>query len=102
MARQYESLFPILEELGVGLVAFSPMANGLLTGKYDKNSKFDAKLDYRSMMPQFTDEAMEKNQELFGLLNQIADEKEATPSQISLAWMLCKKPYIVPIPGTQN
>ncbi|MDD3137419.1 MAG: aldo/keto reductase [Lachnospiraceae bacterium] len=102
MARQYECLFPVLEELGVGLVAFSPMANGLLTGKYDKNSKFDEKLDYRSNMPQFTAEAMDKNQELITLLNNIANEKHATAGQISLAWMLCKKPYIVPIPGTRK
>ena len=60
MARHYEPLFPVLEELGIGFVAFSPMANGFLTGKYDKNSKFDAKLDYRSAMPQFRAEAMEK------------------------------------------
>lgn len=102
MARQYESLFPVLEELGVGLVAFSPMANGLLTGEYDKNSKFDVNLDYRSKMPQFTDDAMDKNQELIGLLKQFADEKKATPGQISLAWMMCKQPYIVPIPGTRK
>lgn len=100
MARQYEALFPLLEELNVGLIAFSPMANGFLTGKYGKNSVFDAKLDYRSKMPQFTADAIDKNQALFGLLNQMAKEKNATQGQISLAWMLCKKPYIVPIPGT--
>lgn len=68
MARHYETLFPVLEELGVGLVAFSPMANGFLTGKYGKGAQFDKKYDYRSNMPQFTDEAVEKNQELLSLL----------------------------------
>lgn len=102
MARQYETLFPALEELGVGLVAFSPMANGFLTGKYGKGLQFDKKLDYRSNMPQFTDEAIEQNRELLALLDQMAEEKEATPAQISMAWMLCKKPWIVPIPGTRK
>ena len=102
MARHYESLFPALEELSIGLVAFSPMANGLLTAAYGKDDKFDAKTDYRSTMPQFTAEAMEKNQELFALLKRTAAEKNATPGQISLAWMLEKKPWIVPIPGTKR
>lgn len=102
MARQYETLFPTLEELGVGLVAFSPMANGFLTGKYGKGMQFDRKLDYRSNMPQFTDEAIEQNRELLALLDQMAKEKEATPAQISMAWMLCKKSWIVPIPGTRK
>lgn len=102
MARQYETLFSVLEELGVGLVAFSPMANGLLTGKYGKNETFDKKYDYRSNMPQFTDEAMDINRELLELLKETADRKGATSAQISLAWMLCKKPWIVPIPGTRK
>ncbi|EET61091.1 oxidoreductase, aldo/keto reductase family protein [Marvinbryantia formatexigens DSM 14469] len=102
MARQYEALFPALEELGVGLVAFSPMANGFLTGKYGKGVQFDPKYDYRSNMPQFTDEAIEQNQGLLALLGHIAEDKEATPAQISMAWMLCKKPWIVPIPGTRR
>lgn len=102
MARQYEALFPVLEELGVGLVAFSPMANGFLTGAYGKGAQFDKKLDYRSNMPQFTDEAAELNRELLALLKRLAAEKNATPAQISLAWMLCKKPWIVPIPGTRK
>ena len=102
MARQYETLFPALEELGVGLVAFSPMANGFLTGKYGKGAQFDRKLDYRSNMPQFTEEAIGQNRELLALLHRMAEEKEATPAQISMAWMLCKKPWIVPIPGTRK
>lgn len=102
MTRQYEELFPVLEELGVGLVAFSPMANGFLTGRYGKGAQFDPKYDYRSNMPQFTDEAIDKNQKLLELLHTIAENKNATPAQISMAWMLCKKPWIVPIPGTRK
>lgn len=102
MARQYEELFPLLEELNVGLVAFSPMANGLLTGRYGKNDRFDSKLDYRSNMPQFTPEAADQNRQLLALLDRLAGEKNGTPAQISLAWMLCKKPWIVPIPGTRR
>ena len=102
MARWHESLFPVLEELNVGFVAFSPMANGLLTGAYGKGEQFDPKLDYRSAMPQFTQEAAKKNQELLYLLQGLAVQRNATPAQISLAWMLCKKPWIVPIPGSRK
>lgn len=102
MARWYESLFPILEELGIGYVAFSPLANGFLSAKYDKNSSFDKTYDYRSNMPQFTEKGMEQNAALLELLAKIASPKNATSAQISLAWMLCKKPYIVPIPGTRK
>lgn len=102
MYREYESLFPTLEELGVALVAFSPMANGFLSGKYNKNSTFESGTDYRPTMPQFQADAIEKNQELLTFLRHIAQEKNATPAQISLAWMICKKPYIIPIPGTRN
>lgn len=102
MARAYETLFPVLEELNVGLVAFSPMANGFLTGKYGRDCVFDPRYDYRSIMPQFSKEAQEKNKGLLQLLNDIAEKKQATQTQISLAWMMCKKPYIVPIPGTRK
>ncbi len=102
MARQHEALFPALEELRIGFVAFSPMANGLLTARYGKNDKFDPKLDYRSAMPQFAPGAADQNRELLGLLRDLAGKKGATPAQISLAWMLCKKPYIVPIPGSRK
>ena len=102
MARHYESLFPVLEELGIGLVAFSPMANGFLTGRYGKDASFDPKYDYRSTMPQFTPQGVEQNQKLLELLRAMAEKKQATPAQISLAWMLCKKPWIVPIPGTRK
>ena len=102
MARQYESLFPTLEELGIGFMAFSPMANGFLTGQYGKGAAFDPRYDYRSSMPQFTDQAVDQNQALLTLLTTLAQEKGATPAQISLAWMLGKKPWIVPIPGTRK
>ena len=102
MYRDYEALFPVLEELQIGFVAFSPLANGFLTAKYDANSKFEKGTDYRSAMPQFSPEGMEKNQELISCLYRIADRKDATPAQISLAWMLAKEPWIVPIPGTRK
>ena len=102
MARRYEDLFPVLEELNIGYVAFSPLANGFLSAKYGKDTKFEDGTDYRSVMPQFADGSIEKNKVLLDLLYKTAEEKSATPAQISLAWMLCKKPYIVPIPGTRK
>lgn len=102
MARWHEVLFPVLEELGIGFVAFSPLANGLLTNNYDKTHTFDPHSDYRAAMPQFRKESFDKNRELMDFILRLADEKHATPSQISLAWMLCKKPWIVPIPGTRR
>lgn len=102
MARWHEKLFPVLEELNIGLVAFSPMANGFLTGMYDENSKFAGSSDYRTIMPQYTKDGMEKGKELLGLLESLATEKNATAAQISLAWMLCQKPWIVPIPGSRR
>lgn len=102
MARWYESLFPVLEELHIGYVAFSPLANGFLSGKYDKSSQFDAETDYRSVMPQFQPENIDRNHDLLTLLQKLAEQNNATPAQISLAWMLCKKQYLVPIPGTRR
>lgn len=102
MARRYESLFPVLEELGVGLVAFSPLANGLLSACYNADSRFDAAYDYRASMPQFRKESYEQNHDLFALLDRLASEHHATPAQISLAWILCKHSWIVPIPGTRR
>ena len=99
MARWHEAVFPVLEELDIGYVAFSPMANGLLSGKYDQNSVFEPVAD---VMPQFRKDSFEKNKELLELVRTIAAERKATPAQISLAWMLCKKPYIVPIPGSRK
>lgn len=102
MARWYENLFPVLEELHIGYVAFSPLANGFLSGKYDKSSQFDAETDYRSVMPQFQPENIDRNHDLLTLLQKLAEQNNATPAQISLAWMLCKKPYLVPIPSTRR
>ena len=83
-------------------VAFSPLANGLLSGAYTKAEIFTEAGDYRNMMPQFTANGISKAQELLTLLSHLAAEKKSTPAQISLAWMLCKKPYIVPIPGSRK
>ena len=102
MYRDYEALFPVLEELQIGFVAFSPLANGLLSAKYNKDSKFEKGTDYRSAMPQFTPEAFDKNEEMIRYIKEMADKKNATPAQISLAWMLAKEPWIVPIPGTRK
>lgn len=102
MARWNESLFPVLEELGVGFVAFSPLANGLLSRCYTANDSFDAADDYRASMPQFRKESFGRNRELFALIDGLAEREHATPAQIALAWMLCKKPWIVPIPGTRK
>ena len=102
MYRDYEALFPVLQELNIGFVAFSPLANGFLTARYNKDSKFEKGTDYRSVMPQFTPEGMEKNKEMIAYLMDLADRKNATPAQISLAWMLAKEPWIVPIPGTRK
>lgn len=102
MARWHENLFPVVEELHIGFVAFSPMANGFLTGRYDANTKFEAGTDYRSFMPQYTEEGFARDRELLDLLTTLAAEKNTTPAQISLAWMLCKKDCIIPIPGSQS
>lgn len=102
MYRNYESLFPMLEELQIGFVAFSPLANGFLTCRYDEHSTFEKNTDYRSIMPQFSTEGISENQKLVEWLKIIAAEKNATPAQISLAWMLAKNPFLVPIPGTRN
>lgn len=87
------------EELGIGLVAYSPLGKGFLTGAMGKDTKISEN-DFRKLLPRFTPEAMEKNQALVDLLKQIADRKKATTAQIALAWLLAQKPWIVPIPGT--
>lgn len=102
MARWHEPLFPVLEELGVGFVAFSPLANGLLTANYDDTCRFDPHTDYRAAMPQFRKESFDRNRELLDYIVRLAEAHHATPSQISLAWMLCRKPWLVPIPGTRH
>lgn len=102
MARWHEKIFPVCEELNVAYVAFSPMANGFLTGKYNPNTKFEGKQDYRAGMPQYTEEGYEKAKALLAFLTELAAKKNATMGQLSLAWMICKKPYIVPIPGSRK
>lgn len=102
MARWHESLLPVCEELGIGFVAYSPLANGLLTNCYAADTKFDPTTDFRASMPQYCPESFEKNRTLFSLLEQLADEHHATASQVSLAWMMNKRPPIVPIPGTRH
>ena len=88
-----------LEELGIGFVPFSPLGRGVLTGKLDQNTKFDA-TDVRSSLPRFTPENLKANLVVVDHLKQIAEQKKVTPGQISLAWLLAQKPWIVPIPGT--
>ena len=102
MACWHESLFPVLEELSIGYMAFSPLANGLMSEQYQAGCTFDKDTDYRARMPQFRKESFEANQALFALVDDLADRHKATPAQISLAWMLCKRPWIVPIPGTRK
>ncbi|HZB14621.1 MAG TPA: aldo/keto reductase [Chryseolinea sp.] len=92
-------ILPVLEELGIGFVPFSPLGRGFLTGKIDENTTFD-KSDIRNTVPRFTQEARKKNQTLVQILSQIATQKDATPAQIALAWLLAQRPWIVPIPGT--
>lgn len=94
-----KEVIPTLEELGIGLVPYSPLGRGFLTGKIDGNATFGSS-DFRSALPRFTPEALKANQTLIDLLHQIGRRKKATPAQISLAWLLAQKPWIVPIPGT--
>lgn len=101
--REHEkTTLPLCEELGIGFVAFSPLGNGFLSAAYNKQSKFKDRADYRSFMPQFTESSMDKNQPLIDLIVNYAQQKNATPAQIALAWVLAKKPFIVPIPGTRK
>lgn len=102
LAREHEKIFPVLEELGIAYVAFSPLGNGFLTGQYTAASTFEAGLDYRAHMPQYTEKGFKAAEKLMKLLEEMAAQKEATKGQISLAWMLCKKPYIIPIPGSRK
>ncbi|MDX6695528.1 MAG: hypothetical protein QOF02_3131 [Blastocatellia bacterium] len=94
-----EEVLPTLEELGIGFVPFSPLGKGFLTGKIDENTTFDSS-DFRSTVPRFNPENRKANQALVDLLNRFAEQKKATPAQIALAWLLAKKPWIAPIPGT--
>ncbi len=97
--RPEEALLPVLEELGIGFVPFSPLGKGFLTGSISKDAKFD-KSDFRSIVPRFTPEALNANQSLVDLLRKVAEQRKATAAQIALSWLLAQKPWIVPIPGT--
>jgi aryl-alcohol dehydrogenase-like predicted oxidoreductase len=97
--RPEAEVIPTLEELGIGLVAYSPLGKGFLTGKMDENTQL-GKGDFRSTLPRFTPEARKANQAVVDLLTNIAKQKGATPAQIALAWLLAQKPWMVPIPGT--
>lgn len=92
-------LLPLLQELGIGFVPFSPLGAGFLTGKIDENTKFDP-TDFRNVVPRFSPEARRANMALVDVVKSVADRKGATPAQIALAWLLAQKPWIVPIPGT--
>jgi aryl-alcohol dehydrogenase-like predicted oxidoreductase len=94
-----EVVLPTLEELGIGFVPFSPLGKGFLTGKINEDTKFD-NADFRNTVPRFNPENRKANQALVDLLSKFAEQKKATPAQLALAWLLAKKPWIVPIPGT--
>jgi len=94
-----KEVIPTLDELGIGFVPFSPLGRGFLTGKIDENTTFDSS-DFRNKVPRFTPEARKANQALVDLLQSIGQRKNATPAQLALAWLLARKPWIVPIPGT--
>lgn len=96
-----EELLPALDELGIGFVPFSPLGKGFLTGKIDKNATFGDS-DFRSIVPRFKPENLEANQVLVELVEKVAEGKNATPTQIALAWVLAQKPWIIPIPGTRK
>ena len=97
--RPEAEVIPTLEELGIGLVPYSPLGKGYLTGKIDENAKFDSS-DFRSTLPRFTPEALKANQAFIDLLASIGKRRKAIPAQIALAWLLAQKPWIAPIPGT--
>ena len=94
-----DEIIPTLEELGIGLIPYSPLGKGFLTGKMTADTKFEGN-DFRNILPRFTPEALQANQGLVDLLTKVAEEKDATPAQIALAWLLAQKPWIAPIPGT--
>lgn len=98
--RQDEALFPVLEELGVAYVSYSPLANGLLSAHFD--TVFSSPLDHRSFMRQFKPEGLEASRELLDMLHRLAVQTSTSPAQVALAWMLSKKPYIIPIPGSRK
>lgn len=96
-----KDIMPTLEQLGIGFVPFSPLGRGFLTGKIDEHTRFDGS-DFRNMVPRFTPEARRANQSLIAVLTRLASRRDATPAQLALAWLLARKPWIVPIPGTRR
>jgi aryl-alcohol dehydrogenase-like predicted oxidoreductase len=94
-----QSVMPTLEELGIGFVPFSPLGKGFLTGKIDASTQFDS-ADFRAIVPRFSQENRRANQALVDVVTKFAQQKKAAPAQVALAWLLAKKPWIVPIPGT--
>jgi aryl-alcohol dehydrogenase-like predicted oxidoreductase len=94
-----QEIMPVLEELGIGFVPFSPLGKGYLTGKIDTNTRYDS-TDFRSVVPRFAPEALQANQVLVDLLATLAAKKQTTPARLALAWLLAQRPWIVPIPGT--
>jgi aryl-alcohol dehydrogenase-like predicted oxidoreductase len=94
-----EAILPMLEELGIGFVPFSPLGKGFLTGAIKEDTQFD-KTDFRNVVPRFTPENRKSNQALVDLLTKVAQQKKATPGQVAIAWILAQKPWMVPIPGT--
>jgi aryl-alcohol dehydrogenase-like predicted oxidoreductase len=97
--RPEEGLIATLEELGIGLVPFSPLGKGFLTGRFDKRSTFSSS-DFRNVVPRFRPENLDANRVMVELIKKVANEKNATPAQVALAWLLAQRPWIVPIPGT--
>ncbi|MDY5074255.1 MAG: aldo/keto reductase [Fusicatenibacter saccharivorans] len=102
MARWHETIFRACEELGVTYVAFSPLANGFLSGAYNDKTQFEPGADFRSNMPQYKGEGYQKGKALLDIIEALAAEKNVTTAQISLAWILSRKPYIIPIPGSRK
>ena len=102
MARWHESIFPVCEELGITYVAFSPLANGILSGAYTNSTVFEGAQDYRANMPQYTKEGYEKASALLQKLRIMAQQKQCTMAQLSLVWMINRKSYIIPIPGSRK
>lgn len=99
--RPEEELLPVLEELGIGFVAFSPLGKAMLTGRFDKDSKF-GKDDFRSSIPRFQGENLRHNMELVNFVKALAEKKNTTPARIAIGWLLAQKPWIVPIPGSKR
>ena len=102
MARWHETIFQACEELGVTYVAFSPLANGFLSGAYNDKTQFEPGADFRGNMPQYKGEGYQKGKALLDIIEALAAEKNVTTAQISLAWILSRKPYIIPIPGSRK